>query len=371
MAYKSKKRLFAVSVMLLIMIGLVSFCFAAYTGISGIKNTFTTGGVNIGVEEYTKTASGETVCRPVTKVRSGGTVSYIPRITSYAEDCYIRVRLGASTQGKRIDIMNNCLGIKNGWIEKGNYAYYEHPLSQGQSADLCNGFSVTENWDFRKCNEMTVCIQADAIQAKNFMPDFSAEEPWGSVSVKKSYISGYKSVNEVQLEDDDGIRIIFEKSADRICADRKKMFDNISLMPGDSRSDRIRIRNMSQERAEVMFKAVCEKSALMDDLDLEINNGDLFYKGVLSGDKLREYRKIAEIEPGETKEISFDIGLSAEKDNDAQLKKGQATWYFMLGNSHETETGDRNCLWVFSVICLLSIIMTAVVLRRGRHEGYL
>lgn len=368
MLWRRENRIMMIAVTILFLAGVVNFCFAAYSGISGIKNTFSTGGINIGVEGYSMTESGEKICKPVTKVRYGGEVSYIPRITNYAEDCFVRLNLSAVTRNGEINILNYCTGINNGWIKKGDYIYYMHPLKENKSAELCDGFSVPVEWDYRSSNDMTVSIHAEAIQAKNFQPDFSSESPWGNISVKKSYITDYKTINEVVQGSEDGIKLIFEKSEDKISADRSSMFDDVALMPGDICRDKVKIYNTSSKKTEVMFKAVCEESDLMDDINLSIDNGNVFYKGNLSGEQLKEYRTIADISPGEYKEIFFKIELPEDKDNEVQLKKGQATWYFTIRNSDEVRTGDGRFLWLFGFACIISCIVILALIRKGRYE---
>ena len=370
MLRKRGYRMLMAAAAVMLLAGTAGFCFAAYSGITGLKNTFSTGGVNIGVEEYTMTGSGEMVCKPVTKVRFGSEVSYIPRVTSYAEACYVRVGLSADTGAGKIDILKNCTGIKDGWIKKGDFIYYRYPLAENCSADLCEGFRVPEDWDYKKSNDMTVSICAEAVQARNFMPDFSSEDPWGDVEVKKSYITAYKTVREVSQRSGDGVNIVFDKSAYGITADRKIMFDDVHLMPGDSCSDSIRICNTSTERVEVLFRAVCHDTVLADDINLIIDNGSVFYKGLLSGKALKQYNTIASVGPGDTKELRFDMEIPRDKDNDAQLKKGQATWYFAVKQDEgsSVSTGDSRRILVFALICLAAFAAALFVIRKGRHE---
>lgn len=373
MLRKKGYRVLMAAAAVLLLAGTAGFCLAAYSGVTGLKNTFSTGGVNIGIEEYTMTGSGDMICKPVTKVRFGSEVSYIPRVTNYAEACYVRATLSADTGIGKINILKNCTGIKDGWIKKGDYIYYIYPLKENCSTDICEGFRVPEDWNYKKSNDMTVSICAEAVQARNFMPDFSSENPWGDVEVKKSYITAYKTVREVTQRAGDGINIVFDKSAYGITADRKVMFDDVHLMPGDSCSDSVRICNTSTERAEVLFRAVCEDTALADDINLKIDNGSVFYKGLLSGKELKQYSTIASVGPGDTKELRFDMEIPRDKDNDAQLKKGQATWYFAVkqdeGNS--VSTGDSRHILVFALICLAACAAILAVIRKGRHEGRL
>ena len=83
---------------------------------------------------------------------------------------------------------------------------------------------------------------------------------------------------------------VYRRQAYGINADRKVMFDDVHLMPGDSCSDSIRICNTSTKRAEVLFRAVCEDTVLADDINLKIDNGSVFYQGLLSGKALKQYK---------------------------------------------------------------------------------
>ena len=229
---------------------------------------------------------------------------------------------------------------------------------------------MPEDWDYKKSNDMTVSICAEAVQARNFMPDFSSEDPWGDVEVKKSYITAYKTVREVAQRSGDGINIVFDKSAYGITADRKVMFDDVHLMPGDSCSDSIRICNTSTKRAEVLFRAVCEDTVLADDINLKIDNGSVFYQGLLSGKALKQYSTIAYVGPGDTKELRFDMEIPRDKDNDAQMKNGQATWYFAVKQDEgiSVSTGDSRHIRAFALICLAVFAAALLIIRKGRHE---
>ena len=58
------------------------------------------------------------------------------------------------------------------------------------------------------------------------------------------------------------------------------------------------------------MKAEWEKSSFLDQMQLQIDNGDGFYDGILTGADLRDYRPLATLDPGETRNGGRDSFLS-------------------------------------------------------------
>ena len=82
---------------------------------TGVKNNFSTGGVNIEIASYQEKNGEEVPIEGKTVVDYYGDVSYIPRVTNKAEGCYIRVDVTAETETQQIDIVNRLYDIGEEW----------------------------------------------------------------------------------------------------------------------------------------------------------------------------------------------------------------------------------------------------------------
>ena len=59
-------------------------------------------------------------------------------------------------------------------------------IEKQESTDLFQNISIPDTWTEEHAKQkIAVDIQADAIQAANFKPDFSAMSPWGNQVIQK------------------------------------------------------------------------------------------------------------------------------------------------------------------------------------------
>lgn len=337
---------------------------------TGVKNTFSTGGVNIEIASYQEKNGEEVQIEGKTVVDYYGDVSYIPRVTNKAEDCYIRVDVTAETETQQIDILNRLYDIGEEWELINGYLYYTQALENGQSVDICRGFDVPDEWDYMASNDMKISVTADAIQAKNFTPDFTSESPWGEVAVLESQVGDGYTVNTAgKTEGDGNIKVAYANEAAGITINSDNLFEDVTFMPGDEYSDSISISNTTGEKATVLFKTDFEESRLLDMMQMNIDNGSSFYTGPVAGDSLKEYREIAVLSPGEEREIEITVTLPDTADNSYQVMDDKATWYFAINQNMENavKTGDDTLLMPWAAICTASIVIILLVLRKRKN----
>lgn len=337
---------------------------------TGVKNNFSTGGVNIEIASYQEKNGEEVPVKGETVIDFYGEVSYIPRITNKAEDCYIRVDLKAETETQKIDILKSLYGVSSGWTLIGEYLYYVKPLANKESVDICRGFDVPNEWDYMASNDMKISVTADAIQAKNFTPDFTSESPWGEVAVLESQVGDGYTVNTAGKTGGDGnIKVAYANEAAGITINSDNLFEDVTFMPGDEYSDSISISNTTGEKATVLFKTDFEESRLLDMMQMNIDNGSSFYTGPVASDSLKEYREIAVLSPGEEREIEITVTLPDTADNSYQVMDDKATWYFAINQNMEdaVKTGDDTLLMSWAAICPASIVIILLVLRKRKN----
>lgn len=118
----------------------------------------------------------------------GQTISKIPRIKNNALPCWIRARITYAGENGKLERLKdeNIGGISGEWVKRGEYYYYTKVLKKQESTDLFQNISIPDTWTEEHAKQkIAVDIQADAIQAANFKPDFSAMSPWGNQVIQK------------------------------------------------------------------------------------------------------------------------------------------------------------------------------------------
>lgn len=367
-----KRGLIAIAVIALLL-GSVSAYGAVKTS-TGVNNTFSTGGVNIEIASYQEKDGEEVPMEGKTVVDYYGDVSYIPRVTNKAEDCYIRVDVTAETETQQIDILNRLYDIGEEWELINGHLYYTQALENGQSVDICKGFDVPDEWDYMTSNDMKINVEADAIQAKNFTPDFTSDSPWGEVTILESQVGDGYTVNAAgKTEGDGNIKVVYANEVAGITINSDNFFEDVTFMPGDEYSDSIRLSNTTGEKATVLFKTEFEESRLLNMMQMDIDNGSAFYTGPVASDSLKEYQEIVVLEPGEQKEINVTLSLPETADNSYQVTNDKSTWYFAIQQEptsldHFVKTGDGMLLWLFAALCFASAILIFVMSRQKSCE---
>ncbi len=364
----SRRKLIAAAVLLAIAFT-GTLAYAAYVSYAKVANRFSSGGINIEAECFQE-KDGELVpAGELTVADLDSVVSYIPRITNRAEESYIRVRLEAESAGESIELLKELYGVGNSWKEAGGYMYRTEKLGHGETAELCRGFEIPDDWDYKKENRMRVRLVADAVQAKNIYPDFDSETPWGDVAVERSEIKGQYTVREnVPVSGQGAVKIVCDRSSG-ISVSEDRMFSDLTdgaFMPGDERSGSLVIRNDRKHKVKVFFKALYDSSELSKNMQLKIcsrqngsgisaGNVHTFYSGPMADRRLDGYRLIAELGAGEEQRLDITASLPSAADNGCQLKEGANIWYFTVGEDGTApdtgETGSFSILMMLVSLC--------------------
>lgn len=364
----SRRKLIAAAVLLMTALT-GTLAYAAYASSAKVANSFSSGGISIEAECFQEKDGRLVPAGELTVADLDSAVSYIPRITNRAEESYIRVRLEAESAGESIELMKELYGIGNSWKEAGGYMYRTEKLGHDETAELCRGFEIPKEWDYRKENRMKVRLVADAVQAKNIYPDFDSEAPWGDVAVERSELKGQYTVREtVPVFGQGAVKIVCDRSSG-ISVSEDHMFSEITdgvFMPGDEKSGSLMIRNDRKHKVKVFFKAVYDSSELSKSMQLRIcsgkNDSDMpagnvqtFYSGPMADRRLAEYRLIAELDAGEEKRLDITASLPSAADNRCQLKEVTQLWYFTVsedGTAPDTgEPGSFSILLVLAALC--------------------
>lgn len=145
-----------------------------------IRNTLNMDTVDIELNELENSEDGLVKFQPIEYISPAQQISYIPQIVNKGIDCYVRAKISIDDQ------FLNAEGIESKWVTcKDGYLYYTDVLKEDESINIFDIIKVNENIDssseLQKCN---ITVKVDAIQSRNFTPDFSSDMPFGSHEIQ-------------------------------------------------------------------------------------------------------------------------------------------------------------------------------------------
>ena len=89
---------------------------------------------------------------------------------------YVRFQLNLSN-----DLINedNFTGLSDDFVKRGDYYYYTKPLDNKDKVATFKNFKVPTSLDNEDKEDIEITKVVDAIQSKNFTPDFSRRKSLG------------------------------------------------------------------------------------------------------------------------------------------------------------------------------------------------
>ena len=232
--------------------------FASFSDRLAVVNHISVGDISISISEYASKGKGEVKYTQPSEVVPGQTISKIPRIKNNALPCWIRARITYAGENGKLECLKdeNIGGISGEWVKRGEYYYYTKVLKKQESTDLFQNISIPDTWTEEHAKQkIAVDIQADAIQAANFKPDFSAMSPWGNQVIQKCVheqdgtLTCKKGNTKLSVE--------FNGKAHKLIAVPDDFFTNLeSAMPGDILKDAVQIANTTDQEAELFFRRI-------------------------------------------------------------------------------------------------------------------
>lgn len=386
---------------LLIFLG-ISGAYAVFSDSVTVKNHIATGDINISLKEYQKKNGKEIFYRNPIEVLPGDFISKIPRITNQGMPCWIRTKISFQNNLEMKDGFGekNIEGISRDWKKKGEYYYYTKPLKKGESVDFFTGVSVpffwTEDYSGQK---LRIGIQADAIQAANFHPDFQEMSPWGNQIVEKC-IHETNGKTDCKLEDVE-LSVKFHGDAQKLLAVPADFFRNFgAILPGDTKKDEISISNADKNAVEIFFRTEIqnqtkEQKELLEKLALTVSmNGKKFYTGNLKSSSLERSVLLGKFEPQTEGKLTFSITAPPNLKNSYALRDASVNWIFTVNkkdgvftdsplspdgsenkrypaeNSTPVKTGDNTPVFIMIVLLIFSSILgiAYLKLKKGDNE---
>lgn len=354
-----------------------ALCYGAVHTSGEILSHLETGRVKIGIETLGAEQGKLTKLSAKVIVDREKPVSYVPRITNRGAACYLRIRFVAKAGAQELGLTDYLLDIQDGWMRKGEYLYYQEPVSYGDDVDVCQGFQLPTEWDFYQDKALQIQAEADALQAKNFRPDFTSESPWGDLVVTASRIEGRNRLEAVEPAGDDLQELegnpctVTADQQNGIVLEQGDFFSHVMFLPGDSHRESLQLSNRETKRVQILLKMEWEKSPFLDQMQLQIDNGDGFYDGVLTGAELRDYRTLAILDPGETRTVDVTLSFPESADNTYQQSSDDIRWCFAIQPERSSgfpATGDAALGVIFAVVCCGAVMAGAWCLKKRRRD---
>lgn len=236
----------------------ISGTYAYYRSSVETINKIAVGDVNIGIWEYEEDGDGEKKYEGPENgiVLPSQVISKIPRITNYAEPCYVRVKPvfdAEETQDYRLG-EEDLGGIEDVWLKAGEYYYYPKVLGKQESVDFFRTITIPSAWTSEAEGQvLSVEIQAEAVQAANVTPDFTAEAPWGEeLEIEQCVHEADNTVSEVSQQS--FLTVSYEGAARNLILAPDNFFRNFPvLMPGDEWEAKSLGICSPDERKEICF----------------------------------------------------------------------------------------------------------------------
>ena len=260
------------------------------------------------------------------------------------------------------------------WTKIGPYYYLKEPVGTGVTTPFTESITFPSDWDSSMTNtKMGVVFTAEAIQEKNFMPDFDSDDPWHGAVIEAFDSDDY----QFKSEGDGQFSIVYKGGSEGLVRLGDDFFANWGdLMPGDELDGTAEITNRMNLPVKIFFKTESDGDAeLFKLIKITIKNGsNTVYDGPLSGNVspavlLKEYK------PGESTKLSYHLSVPAEIDNAHALSEFKVVWTFSAEEVHPDKiieiikTGERGLLILFCILAAIICITGRALIRKERGAG--
>lgn len=321
-------------------------------------------------EEYTE-SNGR-------RVLGGETVSLIPKIYNFGENCYIRIKVDYVDD--QTDFRNYVSGFSDKWDKSGDYYYYKDVVKKNDIITLFNTIDIPD--DIREKSENGVIelkICAEAIQEKNTEIKENLSENWEGITPAQSIGNAYN----LDIENNSKTVIRYENDTNKDVSVPNSFLNSFSrIMPGDRFKDSIEIKNSSKENKKYYIRTDTNENntkelELLDKIELIIVNqgGSILYSGkLLTSSPIF----LGEYSPNDEDKLEFYISIPSELENEYSILSPNLN--LVLSSEEESriweriinpKTGDSFDLtitiFILSSISLIILMIIACIEKRKEN----
>ena len=347
---------------------------------TSVTNHLDTGVVDVKLNEYQLLEDGSEVRFYGEKmVLPGMDISVIPKVYNEGTACYVRVKFDFININQLGD--HSFIGLDKNWVKCADgYYYYTDILDSLETAKIFDGIHIPENLDASMQNQtFSMHIQLDAIQSRNFYPDFDKDNPWGDVEILECIQSGPYDIRVMTL-DASGLQVVYQGEAKSLMAAPEDFFAGfLTMLPGDSYEATVELVNDGTQDRTLYFRTESlEESPLLEKILLEITTKTdgkttFVYSGPLHSDNLQESVMLADLDSGESGIMNFKLTVPAELDNAFTLLDTNVKWIFstLEMESESVKTGDREDVGLLFMIWGTALMVSVCVLAIKRFNKQL
>ena len=363
------------------------------------NNNVSIGDVNISLDEYTLDENGKEVPFPLKAiVLPGDDLAKIVRITNIAQDAWVRVKLTFINEEKMTGVDESMITFSSPseWKKIGDYYYALKPIKSGTTVEFMKSLHIPNSWTEAYCEkEFKLIVSADAVQMRNFTPDFNSNDPWFGTIIEQCVHDSYTEPLTPGKKD---FSVEFRGGAEGFIRIGDDFFSNWGeLMPGDTVSDKIEIRNRYKKGVKLYFKTknlAGEKLLKQLDLKITATDGTVIFdgkmdsaltKGILLGEYPTDtsgYLEYTLHVPEELRneyatlnarvkwifEAELDDSIKSEKkdkDKSEKSEPGESGTSGGTGSLRNVKTGDESNIYLYIGLCFAAILLICSVSKRS------
>lgn len=255
-------------------------------------------------------------------------IDRICEIRNLANEAWIRTKVVFADDAPIVDERFLTISSEK-WKKCGEYYYYTETVPNNKTIEFFNKINIPAEWDNSYIGKtISFNVFAEAVQSKNFTPDFESADPWFGTVIEHRVRDGYITPSE---QGNQQFEVVYQNGAEGLVKVGDDFFSNWStLMPGDVVKDKVLIKNDYALPTTIYFSSESiDKNKLIDKLKLRIysENGEI-YNGLLSG-KVDEI-VLAKLKKGEELEVFYELTVPSELTNEFSLMNTKTKWIFRV-----------------------------------------
>lgn len=282
-------------------------------------------------------------------VLPGQPVSYPVSIENKGEEAWVRakVTLRADESGKITELPGEIVQTDDNSDDQlkkiGEYYYYQKPLQTNQTVSFIKELAIPGEWDNASSGgSFSVSVTAEAVQYRNFTPDFTSDDPWFGTVIETM---NTKASDGKAAESDKAFSVIYQNGAEGLVKTDDNFFSNWgTLMPGDEVSDSVTVGNRYAVPVEIYFqinKAGEDQDGLYKKIRLVITDGSsTIFDGTLAD--AMDPVSLGVFKNGDTSSLQYKLTVPSELDNSAALRRLESQWVFSAELKEEDQPSNDN-----------------------------
>lgn len=306
-------------------------------------------------------------------------IEYLPHITNEGASCYVRVHIEIGTDSDDADSvgLDRIYGMDKKWIRQGEYFYYTEPLNSGQRVRVLSGIQLAENWNAGSAGKLHINLNAEAVQSRNFSPDFDEILPWGAVMLSEV---GEGTRQTDALAKEKTSLVDFTEAGTFECT-TSYLFDAFKeMMPGDKYEKNVELRNSSESELNTSLNITALANTLNEKLKLKIYcDGNEIFEGTASEAGDIKNFALDKIPRGQSSKLKIAVEFPAEAGNQYIEIADNIVWE-LTAAVDKTDSSSRDGVpvrtadmtnlmpWILVVIGSVLCMLLLVCWRKGKHE---